>query len=74
MAIENIHYAYDHMRFYRSALRPVFNDLLFTKGTINRDNKKLNWSLRENAVAAVKSFLTSKNIFIDPSSNNTNVL
>ena len=64
MEIENISYIYGHKRLYRIALRPVINDFLVTKMTTKRDNKKkFNWNLRENAVAAVISFLASKKIF-----------
>ena len=40
IAIENIHYVYDHKHLYRSALRPVINDFLVTKRTTYIDNKK----------------------------------
>ena len=45
MAIENIHYDYDHMHPYRSALRPVINDFLVKKRTTNKDNKKIQLKL-----------------------------
>ena len=63
MAIENFHYVYNHMRFYRSALRPVINNFLVTKRTTKRDNKKSQLKLARKRCRSRKVIFGTQTIF-----------
>ena len=56
MAIENIQYVHDHVRFYSRALRPEKNKKTET-------TKKINWNLPENPVEALKPCFAPQNMF-----------
>ena len=59
MAIENIQYVYDHIRFYRSALKPFLKDFVWLQ---KEQQIRTTKNLRENAVEAVKSYLGPQNM------------
>ena len=75
MAIENVHYVFDHIRFYRSALRPVINDFLVTKTTTIRDKKKFQLKLARKLCHSCKDIFGQQKIYsIEPSPNIKKVL
>ena len=74
MANENIHFVFNYMCLYRSALRPFINDFWFQKQQ-QMETTKISIEICEKTLSQPKSqFLPLKIKSVEPSKNDKSIL